>query len=178
MRAAVLSAIALAWSAAGLAFAQTPVPATVRIPAGSEIQMEFVQELSSTASRQGQLFELRLAEPIIVDGQVIVRAGAIGGGEVIDAQPGGTHGVPGVLVVSGRFVEVNGARVRIRGMQILGGGVDQGMNAAVGFLTYGTQERRRGGEIRIVAGTRASANIAIDLDVPITAQETPGAGPQ
>lgn len=168
----------MAWSAAGLAFAQTPSPATVRIPAGAEIQMEVVEELSSTASRQGQLFELRLVEPIIVDSQVIVPAGAIGGGEVIDAQPGGTHGVPGVLVVSGRFVEVNGPRVRIRGMQILRGGVDQGMNAAVGFLTYGTQERRRGGETRIVPGTRATAIIAADVDVPLAVQETPGEAQQ
>ena len=72
-----LAAVALLLGAPA-AFAQTtdteplaepapaPAPAAIRIPAGTIVQVELTEALSSETSQQQQLFGLRLAEPIIV----------------------------------------------------------------------------------------------------------------
>jgi hypothetical protein len=151
-------------------------PATIRIPAGTLLQFEFAELLSSRTSTVGQTFALRLAEPIVIDGQTIVEAGAIGGGEVIDAARSGMGGRQGKLIVSGRYVELQGQRARIRGLQGVLAGEDNSREAVntmmlvpyVGFLGGFIQ----GGEIEIAAGTRAEARLAVDVVLTLP-QPTP-----
>jgi hypothetical protein len=146
--------------------AQPPAPAaatSIRIPAGTIVQVELTEALSSQTSQQGQLFGLRLAEPILVDGREIVAAGALGGGEVIDAHPRAFGGRQGRLILSGRFVEIGGQRVRVRGMQMTAAGSDRA-NASLwagGFV--------QGGAVEIPIGARGTAILAADVDVPIEA---------
>src|SRR5262245_21652023 len=66
--------------------------ATVRIPAGTVIAVEITEALSSRTSQMGQTFALRLAEPITINDEIVVPAGAVGGGEVIDAHRSGMGG--------------------------------------------------------------------------------------
>ena len=144
-----------------------PPTATIRIPAGTTLQLEFAEPLSSRTSTVGQTFALRLVEPIVIDGQVIVEAGAAGGGEVIDAGRSGMGGRQGKLIVSGRYVELQGQRARIRGLQGVLAGEDNSREAVttvmlvpyVGFMGAFIQ----GGEIEITEGTRAQARLAADI---------------
>lgn len=184
MRLALAAATVLAWP--GLIMAQTPTasdiapaaveataPQSVRIPAGTTIVVEFTETLSSRTSQTGQLVSLRLAEPIAIDGQTIVEAGAAGGGEVIDAAHSGIGGRNGKLIISGRYIEIAGQRARIRGLQAVLAGEDNSREAVTamivvpyvgwvgGFIT--------GGEIEIPAGTRAQARLAADIAVPPSA---------
>jgi hypothetical protein len=57
---------------------------TTKVPAGTIIELEFIETLSSATSKTGQTFALRLREPITIDGQPVVPAGTMGGGEVIE----------------------------------------------------------------------------------------------
>lgn len=167
--------------AAEPAAAIVPAAATIRIPAGHTVIMEFTETLSSRTSQTGQLVGLRLAEPIIVDGVTIAEAGALGGGEVIDAARSGIGGRSGKLIVSGRFLELGGQRARIRGLQVVIAGDDnsrEAVNTMIlvpyvgwmgGFIT--------GGEIEIPAGTRAQARFSADVVVPLSALPTPSATP-
>lgn len=171
--------IALAFLAAGgtAALAQEaapPAPAAAtsfRIPAGTIVQVELTEALSSQTSQQEQLFGLRLAEPIIIDGREIVAAGALGGGEVIDAHPRAFGGRQGRLILSGRFVEIGGQPVRVRGMQMTTAGSDRALGSlwAGGFV--------QGGAVEIPAGARATAILAADVDVPIDANTAAPAPP-
>lgn len=148
-------------------------PADILIPGGTEIVVEFADAQSSRTSQTGALVTLRLAEPIVIDGRTIVPAGALGGGEVIDAARSGMGGRQGKLIISGRFVEVNGQRVRIRGLRVFAAGEDNSREAVntmilvpyVGFMGGFIQ----GGETEIPAGSRAEARIAVDVIVPISA---------
>lgn len=182
-----LAALALLLSAPG-AVAQTsdtaplaepapaPAPAAVRIPAGAIVQVELTEALSSETSQQQQLFGLRLAEPIIIDGRELVPAGAIGGGEVIDAHASAFGGRPGRLIISGRFVEINGERARIRGMQITAAGEQRTNTAlAVSMIPYAGVAGIfvQGGEIEIPAGARGTARLAADIDIPLEALAAP-----
>lgn len=153
-----------------------PAPGMIRIPAGTAVIIELTETMRSTSAQQGALFGLRLAEPIALNDAVIVPAGAVGGGEVIDARPAGGGGRQGRLILSSRYLEINGERVRIRAMQFMAAGEDRAADAAgvaaagaivwplafAGFLV-------RGGEVEIPAGTRGTARLAADLDVPVAA---------
>jgi hypothetical protein len=140
---------------------------TVRIPAGTKVELEFVETLSSKINTTGQTFALRLRDPIVIDGQIVVPAGALGGGEVIDAGRSGMGGRSGKLILSGRFLEYQGQRVRIRGLQSVLAGDDRSRTAVntvilvpyVGFLGGFIQ----GGDIEVPSGTRAQAQLATDI---------------
>jgi hypothetical protein len=154
---------------------------SIKIPAGTTVQLEFVETMSSATSKTGQTFALRLREPIMIDGRPVVPAGTMGGGEVIDASRSGIGGRSGKLILSGRFIEFQGQRVRIRGLQSLLAGTDRSrtvVNATilvpqVGFLVGFIQ----GGDIVVPVGTAATAQLATDLIVSVPAQpiqtETP-----
>ncbi len=149
---------------------EAPASAGVTIPAGTTILVEFTETLSSRTTQTGQLVGLRLVEPIVIDGRTIVEAGAVGGGEVIDAARSGIGGRSGKLIVSGRYIEIGGQRARIRGLQVVIAGDDnsrEAVNTMIlvpyvgwmgGFIT--------GGEIEIPAGTRAQARFAANVVAP------------
>jgi hypothetical protein len=162
------------------AAAATSVPeGFIRIPAGTVIQVEFVEVLTSYHARPGQTFALRLVEPIVLDGRTVVGAGAAGGGEVIDARQSGMGGRQGKLVVSGRFVELHGVRARIRGMAVLerSGGENRARDAVNASIAAGAVGGVagsivglfiQGSEVVIPSGARATAKLAVDVDVPAT----------
>jgi hypothetical protein len=156
-------------------------PKTVRVSSGAVVELEFAETLSSKANTTGQLFALRLREPIVVDGQIVVPAGMMGGGEVIDASRAGMGGRSGKLILSGRFLEIQGQRVRIRGLQSVLAGEDRSRTAVntailvpyVGFLGGFIQ----GGDIEVSSGTAARASLAMDLVVLVPIQTTPSETP-
>lgn len=159
-------------AAPSAAVATPDAPTTVRIPAETIVILELTEALSSRTSQQEQLFGLRLAEPIVVAGREVVAIGAPGGGEVIDAHKSAFGGRQGRLIISGRYIEIGGQRVRIRGMQITAAGQDQ-VNAAlaVSMIPYAGIAGIfvQGGEIEIPAGARGTARLATDVDAPIGA---------
>lgn len=160
---------------AAVAADSASAPTTMTIPAGTTVVVEFTETLSSRTSQTGQLVSLRLAEPLVVDGHTIAEAGAVGGGEVIDASRSGMGGRSGKLIVSGRYIEVAGQRARIRGLQVVIAGEDNSREAVntvilvpyVGWMGGFIQ----GGEIEIPAGTRAEARFATNIVVPMPAAQ-------
>jgi hypothetical protein len=134
-----------------------------RAVAGTVIQLEITQLVSSKTNKRGDKFTLRLAEPITVAGQVLVPAGTTGVGEVIDSGPPGMAGTPGKLVLAARYLDYQGQHIPIRSLKVGGAGKDHtrlatGVVIAVGlpglFIT--------GGNIDVPAGTLADAKLAAD----------------
>lgn len=159
-------------TAEAAAIVLTPAATTVEVPANTPILLEFTEALSSRTAQTGYMFGLRLAEPIVINGEVVVPAGLIGGGEVIDAHHSGMGGRQGVLTLSGRFIDIRGQRIRIRGMQVFSAGEDNtreavnttilvggAVGATIGLLI-------QGGEVEIPVGARAQARTAIAFSAP------------
>lgn len=147
-------------------------PTAIHLPAGAEVQVELLDRLSSRTSHIGDTFNLRLRRPIIIDGRELVPAGATGGGEVIDAVPSGFGGRQGRLIVSARYLDLNGQRVRIRGMQLTAFGEDRANEAlAVSMIPYlGIASLfMTGGNIELPPGAHGTARIAAETDLPLTA---------
>lgn len=154
-----------------------PAVAVIRIPAGTVVQVELAEPLSSRTSQIGDTFALRLAAPIVIDGREVLPAGAAGGGEVIDADSSGFGGRQGKLIISGRYLEIGAQRVRIRGMQLTAVGEDRATTAlVVSMIPYAGIAGIfvNGGEIDLPVGARGTARLAVDVDI---AESPPTAAP-
>lgn len=138
----------------------------VQAPAGTIIAVELTEALSSRSSKIGQMFGLRLAEPIFFEGKELVPAGAVGGGEVVDAHASAFGGRQGRLILSARFLEINGERIGIRGMQLTAAGKDRVNGAiALSMIPYAGVASIfvHGGEVDIPAGARGTARLTAPL---------------
>lgn len=156
-------------------------PAPLRLPAGTVLQVELVDPLNSATSKLGDRFAIRLAEPVTVDGVVVAPAGATGEGEVVDASPAGMSGSQGKLIIAARYLDLNGQRVRVRGMTLAVSGESRvDLASGVRLIPYVGMASGfflRGGEIVIPAKTRASVRTAEPVGMAsetATAAASPG----
>ncbi len=150
--------------------ARTAAPAalrTVEVPAGSEMNVTLVDALSSETNKAGDPFKATLAEPIMVDGRIIVQKGAEVQGRVVDAERSGrvsgrasmrlalTSIVDGAktypLVTKPFVAEAEGSKGRDAG--IIGGA--SGIGAAIGAIAGGKKGAGTGAIVGGAAGTGA-----------------------
>ncbi|ATQ42604.1 hypothetical protein [Caulobacter mirabilis] len=180
----LLHAGALQDEAAAIA-APTPAPAAspaaLKAPAGTELQVELIDPVSSATSKLGDRFAIRLAEAVVIDGIEVAPAGAVGQGEVVDVAKAGFGGKQGKLIISARYLELNGRQARVRGMSLMAAGksrVDLAtgvwLTPYVGVAAYAI----RGGQIEIPAGTRAMVRLAEDLEFQRSAAAVSGETPK
>lgn len=166
----------------GHALAQ-PAPAEAAIPAVQQqltpravanqpVILEVAEPISSKAQKRGDTFAIRLAAPIVANGQVLVPAGAMGRGQVVDAAAAGPLGRPAKLVLAARYLEVNGAQLPLRAFHLGSAGTDN-TNAimAASFIPYVGIFAGfvKGGEIIIPAGALGQAKLGADYPPAATA---------
>ncbi|EJL32551.1 hypothetical protein PMI01_02542 [Caulobacter sp. AP07] len=141
-----------------------------RLAAGTQIEVELVDALSSGASKLGDKFKIRLASAISSQGADVFAAGSLGEGEVIDVARAGMGGKQGKLIISARYLDLNGRRVRVRGMTFMASGKSR-VDLATGVLLVPyagvAAVLIKGGEIEIPAGARATVRLAEDLELPV-----------
>lgn len=64
-----------------------PPPAAVELPAGTELRVRLDQDLGSKISHAGDSFTATVADPVEVDGHVVIPKDAQAEGTVVDAKP-------------------------------------------------------------------------------------------
>ncbi len=150
-------------------------PACPALCAGSEVELEIVEPISSKQHKNGDHFALRLVTALTVGSNVYVPAGTVGTGEVIHASPSRAGGKPGELLLAARQLETSdGQRIALRAMKLSARGKDTATAALTTAMVIGPLAMFvHGGEIEIPAGTRAMAKLAQDvaLDAPQPAAE-------
>lgn len=126
------------------------------------VQLQLMTTLGSAVSKTGDTFPFRLAQPIYVNGQLVIPAGATGQGEVVHAKKSGGAGAAGELVLAARYVEIDGRRLRLRSLQTEQSGesrIDTAMiasTAALGLFGF----LIKGGKLTIAEGTLVQAKTA------------------
>ena len=118
-----LVASAAALLAPAATFAQSASPLVVGQPAasqnvlrsGTEVNLRTRTELSSRTSRVGERFELEVADPVTINGQVVIPAGSIAVGEVTRVRKSGMWGRRGILETRLRYVRVGDQQIRLSG---------------------------------------------------------------
>jgi hypothetical protein len=142
-----------------------PKPQPVTIAEGSRLKIRTEIELSTKSAKTGDSFAATLAEPIMIDGQVLAPRGSRVDGRVVESDPGGR--VKGVATISVRLTRL---RIGTRQVEIQTGvfereakatkkkdavkvGIGAGVGAAIGALAGGGQGAAIGGASGGAAGT-------------------------
>jgi len=142
-------------------------------PAGTVVEVELANQVTTKVQKPGDSIALRLAAPLIVNGRVVLRAGTPGVGQVVESARPGIGGKPAELVLAARYLRRGRTRVRLDGLQLAAAGHDNSRAAQVvglagfiaaplGFAGLAVQ----GGDVTFEAGTRATAKLAADIVLP------------
>jgi len=158
--------IGLALALGGMAgAAQAQAAPCCTIAAETAVRIEIVAPVSSRSSRTGQLFAIRLAEPILVDGRALVPAGAAGIGEVVHAARRGGGGTPGELILAARYLDHGGVRIALHKLRFARSGADGRIGFVVGYpASY--LLTTPGGHVDVPAGTILQALVAAPVTLP------------
>ena len=169
----VLGLTAVASPASAAAPARAARPACCKVAAGTAVMIELVDEVSSKTQKRGDTFTIRLAAPLILNGQVVLRAGTRGAGEVIDVHGPGIGGKPGKMVLAADYLVARNVRVPLNALQLAGRGHDNSTPATVleigGIASLPLSLAGiilPGGEVAFKPGARAIAKVAGDVTLP------------
>ncbi len=145
-----------------------PPAAQAAVPNGTPIVVEITDLVSTTTAKRDDMFNLKLAEPVMLNAVVAIPAGTPGKGQVIDAAKAGMGGKPGKLVLAARYLELAGQKIPIRGLRMDTGGKNNTGGAVAVSVVGGAVGglvglATTGGEVEIQPGTRAAAKLGIDF---------------
>lgn len=144
-------------------------PQITTIPAGTRIRVQLAQTLSSKESQTGDQFSGTLADPVVVNGQTVIRAGAQASGTVTEAKSQGRFKGQAILAVRLDSVRADGHTYPLQTSQVerfekgkgkrtaymTGGGA--GFGALIGGLAGGGKGALIGGLLGAGAGGAGSA---------------------
>jgi len=169
-------AIGMASLCMGIASAQSAAPDagpacsgdSCHLAAGTTVELELTDPVSSRDRQHGDHFGLRLHAPLLVDGATILPAGTPGVGEVVHADHARGGGKPGELILAARYLQAGTVQVPLHGMKLGATGKDHsGASIAVGAAIGPLALFIHGGEIEIPSGTIAQARLLQDVDLPM-----------
>jgi hypothetical protein len=107
------------------------MPPSVMLPAGTLVALRVETEMSSKTAKRGDRFPLSLAADILLDGRVVVPAGARGEGEVVHSAGTGFGGRAGELLLAARYLEIGAARLKLQSFKIAKTGANNTAEAVV-----------------------------------------------
>jgi hypothetical protein len=186
----LIAALLIALAAPGeAALAQQPTRTAAarhccRVSANTVVMVELAEPVSTKTHKTGDTFAIRLAEPLVVRGQVVLAAGAVGVGEVTDASKPGFGGKAAKLVLSARSLTgPGGANLPLKGLQLGAAGTGHVAAATalglggIGFAPLGfVGIALHGGDVAIPAGTQATAKLASPATLRSLGKAPKGAG--
>lgn len=139
----------------------------VIIPKMTVVVLEIGETVGSKISESGQMFDLMLAEPLIIDGGVVLPAGLRGKGEVIHAKRAGGSGSAGELILAATHLDFEDTQIKLRSMKLGRTGASNiGLATAVGVATGPLGFLISGKNTEVTAGTIVEAKFAQDYSVP------------
>jgi hypothetical protein len=163
-----LAGAALTGALFGTACAQpAPADACCTLAAGTEVRIELVDPISTKTEKEGERFAIRLAEPLVVDGQIVAPEGAMGVGEVVQAAKAGMGGKAAKLVLAAKYIEQDGRRIPLQGLQLTANGKAHANEAnamgvaGIGFAPLGVVAMFiHGEEVTLPPGTPGVAKVS------------------
>ncbi|MDC7683689.1 hypothetical protein PQU92_10395 [Asticcacaulis sp. BYS171W] len=154
---------------------EAPKPESITIPNGTPIVVVITELVSTRTAKVGDMFALKLAEPLLWNGTVVIPEGTPGKGEVIDTGKPGMGGKPGKLVLAARYLEFEGRQVPIRALKMRMGAQDNVSGAMAATIVVGVFGLAvTGGHMEAQVGMMATAKLGADF-TPTTPVETPAA---
>jgi len=152
--------------------AQSAVPAApscCKLAALTPVELEIVTPASSKTSRQGEQIAIRVAEPVLLDGRVVLPAGTTGYAEVIQVSHRAIGGRAGELTLGLPYLMLDGQRIGLKRLRFgPGSGADRTQQATIAMAVVGIAGGLiTGGSVDVKAGTRVNAVVASDTTIPV-----------
>lgn len=142
---------------------------TLVIPARTPVFFTLDTMVSSKTAKPGDFFQVKVAEDLKINDQVLVPAGTPATGEVIHAQKAGGGGKAGELLVTIRYIELNGQKIKMRSFLPIQGKSNSDTAITTSAVLAATIPVIsplalfiRGGQIEIPANTYVQALVAAD----------------
>jgi hypothetical protein len=124
------------------------------LPANTPVPLQVDETLVSGVSAPGSMFRMRVTDDVRIDGEVVIPAGAIAFGEIVDSKKAGMLGKAGVLVLSARYVHLDQRDIHLH--SALGASGESVITAAL-FVPF-----IRGKNATVEQGTRVVVRTASD----------------
>jgi hypothetical protein len=140
-----------------------PPPPPVVVAAGTNVTVRLIDSLSSKTSSPGDSFSATLQDPVVVDGNTVIPAGARAKGTVVDAKPLGRFKGGASLEVRLTSITINGTPTSVQTAAFArtekGKGkrtaVMAGGGSALGGIIGGIAGGGKGAAIGLLAGAGA-----------------------
>lgn len=145
-----------------------PAPHRVKLREGTEVPLVFVDQVSSATAGEGDRINLRVDEPIKMDGVTVIPAGAPAIGTVTGAHKKGFMGKAGDLNLVLNYVKVGDERVRLRGNRGKEGDGKLGTTVTLTVLFGPLGLLKRGHDVVIKAGSPITAFVDQDVDLLVS----------
>lgn len=180
----LIAAVAIAAAAAASPPSPEPVPPVAAthvatdmpvLPEGTPVRLMILREINSHTAKIGDRFQLRVDEPIYINGKRVVPVGSTAWGEVASVQQNGPVGKGGKLGANLLYLDLPSGKVPLRGgYSRTGSGNGAGVVLAVvgfgipGLLMGGDSGRLKAGDTftGYVAGPPTSAQDTSPSDAP------------
>lgn len=138
------------------------------LPANSVVEIEITDTVSSKTAKAGDMFDIRLAEPVRIDDRLVLPIGLTGRGQVSHVAKAGWGGKAGELIVMVRYLQCGTRQIPI-GHFHFGASGESHLGAAfaasvfvplAGFLVDGS-------DMVLQAGTRGNAKLSSAIELPV-----------
>jgi hypothetical protein len=137
-----------------------------KLTEGTEIELKFVDALSSKTAAEGDPVNLTLAEDIKVGDVVVAKAGAKAVGTISHAKKAGMMGKAGELNMRIEHIKVGDNRIRLRGSKGKEGEGKEGTMIALTILFGPIGLIKKGKNVEIKEGTAIKAFVNEDISLP------------
>ena len=105
------------------------------IPAGTAIQLRLNQTVSGKTAKPGSFIALSVVNPVVINGETLIQAGAQAEGQVSSAKKANIIGSPGSVGITVTSVTaVDGTKVPLQGMASQDGEDKMVMSLIIGLL--------------------------------------------
>ena len=170
-------------------------PPNLTIPAGARISVRTIDSIDSTRSLPGDRFQASLAEPLVLNGNVVVERDALVWGQLTESKESGTFTGKSELrleltgiVVNGKMVPIVTGEYEVSGKSrgastakrtvgvaalgaIIGATADGGQGAAIGASVgagagAGSEIITRGDQVKVPSETLIDFTLQQDLSIP------------
>lgn len=142
---------------------------TVNVPAGTSVTLQFAENVSPETKRVGDSVYLTVVNDVIVDGKVVIKAGARAFGEVVKSKERNYLGIPAEIGVVVKSVKaVDGTQIMLGGTTKMQEGADKMVvTIALTVLICVLFALRKGGDAFISQGTQVMAMTAVNVQIQV-----------
>lgn len=137
-----------------------------KLTEGTEVELKFVDALSSKTAAEGDAVNLTLAEDLKVGDVVVAKAGAKGVGTISHSKKAGMLGKAGELNMRIEYLKVGDNRIRLRGSKGKEGEGKEGTMIALTVLFGPIGLIKKGKNVEIKEGTAIKAFVNEDILLP------------